>query len=87
MMHQPHQDCQNFLEKMSAYIDGELDEAYCRKIEAHLETCRNCRIVLKTLKKTIDLYQLDGEKTTLPSGARRRLLACLSLKDDSNHGE
>jgi len=87
MTHQHNKDCQKFLEHISSYIDGELDEEICRQIETHLKTCQSCRIVVNTLNKTIELYQMDGKKTTLPPEARSRLFACLALKDDVNHDE
>jgi len=87
MTHQHNMGCPKILKHLSAYIDGELDKTTCRQIETHLESCQNCRIVVDTLKKTIDLYQQDGEKTTLPPETRRRLYACLALEDDVNHDE
>jgi len=87
MMHQHDTDCKMILNNLSAYIDGELDEDVCQQIETHLETCQNCRIVVDTLKKTIDIYQKDGEKTTLPPDVRTRLFACLALEDDASRDE
>jgi hypothetical protein len=36
---------------------------------------------VNTLKKTIQLYQVDGEKTSLPEDARKRLFASLDLEE------
>ncbi len=80
MSHQHKADCQQILTNLSAYIDGELDEALCQQIKTHLETCQDCRIVIDTLRKTIDICQKDGEKTTLPQDVRTRLLAHLDLE-------
>jgi anti-sigma factor (TIGR02949 family) len=87
MIHQHSMNCKKILNNLSAYIDGELDEELCQQIETHLETCQECRIVVDTLKKTIDIYQKDAENTTLPSDARARLYACLALENDTNHDE
>ncbi len=87
MSHQHHDNCQKILNNLSDYIDGELDENLCQQIEAHLETCQDCRIVVNTLQKTIDIYQSDGEKTTLPQDARARLLAYLGLEVDTSRDE
>ncbi len=40
---------------MSEYIDNELDEVSCRKIEKHLAGCTACHTCLETLKRTIDI--------------------------------
>jgi RNA polymerase sigma-70 factor (ECF subfamily) len=52
--HDPN-ECIAMFEKLSEYIDGELDPVTCRQIEAHLEGCLPCRIYLLTLKKTVNL--------------------------------
>ncbi|MBG0784160.1 MAG: zf-HC2 domain-containing protein [Anaerolineaceae bacterium] len=73
--------CQDILKNLNAYIDGELDAGVCDQMEAHIDACPDCQIVVNTLKKTIQLYQVDGQDTTLPSETRRRLYACLDLDD------
>lgn len=74
-------ECHDILKNLNAYIDGELDAAMCDQVEAHIEACPDCQIVVNTLKKTIYLYQVDGRDTSLPPEARRRLFACLDLDD------
>lgn len=80
------ESCQEILKRLNAYIDDELDAELCSTLEAHLETCSNCQIVVNTLKKTIVLCQKDGEQTTLPLDTRRRLFASLGLEDDDQAG-
>lgn len=81
MNHQHDLECKEMLEYMNDYIDGDLDAMLCREIETHMEGCPNCRIVVNTLKKTIQLYQVDGRETTLPHDIRKRLFARLNLDD------
>jgi anti-sigma factor RsiW len=52
--HDPN-GCIAMFEKLSEYIDGELDPVTCRQIEAHLKECISCKICLLTLKKTVNL--------------------------------
>ena len=52
-----HKNCQALLGSLSEYIDGELPADLCQEIEKHLEGCDNCRVVLNTTKRTIDLVQ------------------------------
>lgn len=50
-----HQQCRSFFEKLSEYIDNELDHATCEVIEKHLRQCRPCQVCLATLKQTVAL--------------------------------
>lgn len=83
MKHHNHSNCQEIMEQLNAYIDGELEPNLCAYLESHLESCTDCQVVFNTLKKTIELCQKDGQETTLPPGARQRLLASLGLDDDA----
>lgn len=80
MNHHDQANCQETLQKLNAYIDGELNPLLCAQLEAHMESCADCQIVYNTLKKTIQLCQRDGENITLPPEARQRLLANLGLE-------
>jgi anti-sigma factor RsiW len=42
-------------DKLSDYIDGDLDEPTRRQIEEHTAVCTDCKICLATLKKTVTL--------------------------------
>lgn len=42
-----------YRDQLSAYIDGELDEAVSGRVEAHLETCAGCRGQLDELRATV----------------------------------
>jgi anti-sigma factor RsiW len=73
--------CQNIIENLNAYIDGELDDVLCNEIEAHIQSCPDCRIVVNTLKKTIELCKNADSETSLPAETRHRLFAKLNLED------
>ncbi len=47
--------CVAMFEKLSEYIDGELDELTRRQLETHIDGCVACKYCLATLKKTIKL--------------------------------
>lgn len=51
----PHHDCIAMFEKLSAYIDKELDEITCKDIEKHAENCVACQACIATLKQTVAL--------------------------------
>ena len=73
--------CKQLLGSLSDYIDGELQAELCSQIEAHLQNCENCRIVINTLRKTVELYEKTAEPAGLPDGVRERLFHKLDLND------
>ena len=74
-----HQNCESLLGSLSEYIDGGLSPELCREIEKHLEGCENCRIVLNTTKRTIELVHAPVEKPDVPDDVRERLFKRLNL--------
>jgi anti-sigma factor (TIGR02949 family) len=76
-----HSKCEELLGSLSAYIDGELAPALCQELEKHLEGCDNCRVVLNTTKRTIELVHSPVEKSDLPEDVRARLFRRLNLDD------
>jgi anti-sigma factor RsiW len=70
--HQHSEHCAEMFEKLSEYIDGELDRLTCKALEKHIENCVACKICLATLKKTVRLCQ--GLPTdTVPENFSRKL--------------
>ena len=73
--------CEQLLGSLSEYIDGELQAELCAVLEAHLLECDNCRIVVDTLRKTIELYKETSNPGELPGAVRERLFLKLQLED------
>lgn len=80
MKHSYKKSCSEMLAWLSDYADGSLEEILCRELEGHLAECDDCRVVLNTLKKTVELYRLEG-RSEMPEGVRERLFRRLSLED------
>jgi hypothetical protein len=77
-----HKDCRKILSEIAEYVDGTLRDELCADLERHMCECEDCRIVVDTLKKTIELYQHTPEVAApLPDEVRERLFARLSLDD------
>jgi anti-sigma factor (TIGR02949 family) len=76
-----HLSCEELLGSLSLYIDDELAPELCQELEKHLEGCDNCRIVLNTTKRTIELVHSPVEKSDLPDDVRERLFKRLNLDD------
>jgi predicted anti-sigma-YlaC factor YlaD len=78
-IHSPQ--CQQLLGSLSDYIDGELQAELCSIIEQHLQECDNCRIVVDTLRKTVELYRQTSAPAELPGSVRERLFLKLDLEE------
>lgn len=79
-----HDNCANLLGSLSEYIDGTLGPELCQEVEKHLAGCENCRVVLNTTKRTIDLVRLPETRTPVPDDVRERLFKHLNLDDYLN---
>jgi anti-sigma factor (TIGR02949 family) len=64
--------CRQVIDKISEYIDGELDPELVRELERHLEHCEDCRIVVDTTRKTVEIF-CHTEPAALPEDVRGRL--------------
>jgi len=84
MTEHTHLKCEELLGSLSAYIDGELGPKLCHELEKHLSECDNCRVVLNTTKRTIELVHSPAEKSDLPEDVRERLFKRLNLDDYLN---
>lgn len=73
-----HAACRDLLDQISDYVDGELEAALCTELEAHLDGCPNCRVMVDTVRRTITLYHAQAA-TQLPSDVEDRLFKALNL--------
>jgi len=64
--------CKDILEKLSEYLDGELDPRLCQDLERHMEDCHPCLVFVNTLKKTLTLYKCASSEP-LPKEVHIRL--------------
>ncbi len=73
--------CGGLAHQLSAYLDGELPADLCREIEQHVGHCPDCKVVLDTLRRTVQIvHDLASTPTsiTLPPSVESRLLARLA---------
>ncbi len=49
--------CAEFLQELTNYLDGVLDDRTKAELEDHLAWCHNCYVVCDTTKKTIEIYR------------------------------
>ena len=71
-----HEDCKAYFEKISEYLDGELDGTLCEKIETHLIECPECQDCFDSLKKTIGLCK-KVPRDEIPRDVQKRIREAL----------
>lgn len=64
--------CEEVIRELSNYIDGELDPGLRQALELHLEHCDDCRIVVNTARKTIELY-CGKDPVPLPADVQQEI--------------
>jgi anti-sigma factor (TIGR02949 family) len=74
-----HESCKELLSSLGDYVDGSLGEDLCLEIEKHMKGCNRCRVVVDTMKKTVELYHQSEEEQPLPTDVRERLFLRLKL--------
>ena len=75
--HGAHHDCLTLFERLSEYIDRELDAVTSKDIEAHIRACKPCQVCLDTLRQTVNLCRhLEHHK--VPETFSRQLKDAIS---------
>lgn len=71
--------CKGLFTELADYLDEMLDPALRAEIEEHLVKCTNCRIVVNTTKKTVEIF-CNSEPVALPPETRERLHLALEKR-------
>jgi anti-sigma factor RsiW len=53
-------NCREMFERLSEYIDGELDARLLECFDEHLQDCEPCQAFIATLRKTVELCRESG---------------------------
>ncbi len=72
-------NCKGVILELSEYLDGNLDPTLAEDLRRHLDKCTECRLVVNTCRKTIEIY-CNSEPLPLPAGVRERLERALAEK-------
>ena len=70
--------CRSFLEDLSDYIDGELEQEVRASLEAHLAKCPKCWVVFDETKRTVEIFQ-SVNCHPMPEKVHSRLLEAINL--------
>ena len=71
--------CKDVILELSNYLDGELEPSLLAEVKRHMEHCEDCRLVVDTTRKTIQLY-CNAEPAPLPDDVRDRLHKALEKR-------
>ena len=72
-------NCKSVFHELCDFLDGELDAGSVEEIKAHLDGCQDCRLLVDTTKKTIEIF-CNAEPLPLPQGLRDRLHSALEQR-------
>ncbi|MEI6244449.1 MAG: zf-HC2 domain-containing protein [Acidobacteriota bacterium] len=76
--------CDMLIERLSAFLDGDLSAVECARISRHASTCPRCTTLTAELRSTVGLCQ-RAASTPLPPALRARARASIKrlLKEDA----
>ena len=66
--------CETLLDQISEYLDGDLNDATCARIEGHAASCPHCARIIDDFRATTGLCRKAAE-TPLPAAVRQRARA------------
>jgi anti-sigma factor RsiW len=69
-------NCKKVILELTSYLDGALDAGVRLDLEQHLARCEDCRVVVDTTRKTIQIF-CNSEPVPLPDEVRERLHTAL----------
>jgi anti-sigma factor (TIGR02949 family) len=71
--------CKEFLQELNEYLDENIDAELRRKLEAHINNCPNCFVILDTTKRTVQVYK-GMEAQVIPQEVHTRLMTAIEKR-------
>lgn len=75
-----HLSCEDALERLWAYIDGELSEADAKGVASHLDACKGC-FPQYDFRKAFCAFLRQHAQKPVPPNLRRRVFMALLEED------
>lgn len=72
-------NCRTLLTELCDFLDGGLDAKTVEEIQLHLDRCKDCRVLVDTTRKTIEIF-CNAEPVPLPQGVQERLHVALEQR-------
>jgi anti-sigma factor RsiW len=75
--------CRQFVEDVTAYLDGALPESVVAIIDGHLADCPHCREYLREMRLTVMKTRAlsDADVDAMPAAVRDRLMQAFRERD------
>ncbi len=77
--------CEELLQALNEYVDGNVDPGICEGFAEHLEGCNPCQIVVDNIRNTISLYK-SGQPYPMPEEFQSRLNQTLQQRFQEKFG-
>ena len=71
--------CKDVIREISEYLDGQLDATVLAELERHLGHCEDCKLIVDTTKKTIEVF-CNSQPAPLDPSVRQRLHSALQQR-------
>lgn len=71
--------CKDVIRELSDYLDGALEPGVLAELQRHLEHCEDCKLVVDTTRKTVQVF-CNSEPAPLEPGIRERLHKALEQR-------
>ena len=79
-------DCREMITNLNDFIDGSLEPELCAEIMEHLGGCKDCSLMVDSLKQTVKL-SCDGKDKELPPVLEKKLNDLLKAKWEEKFGK
>ena len=81
ILEKPEIECDDFIELLGEYVDGELTPTLHLRLADHAEGCEICEAFESSYRMVIDLArEIGNDNTPLPAGVRERLYTRLNAE-------
>jgi hypothetical protein len=71
--------CKQFLQELNDYLDPNVDATLKANLEAHVNKCPNCFVIVDTTLKTLQVYK-GMEQKAIPEEVEVRLWKAIERK-------
>ena len=71
--------CKQFLQELNDFLDETTDQDMKRRLQAHVNECPNCFVIVDTTRRTMEVYK-GMEPQAIPENVKARLWAALEKK-------
>ncbi|MDF1543717.1 MAG: anti-sigma factor [bacterium] len=73
--------CSDYIQDLNDYLDGEISPELCEEIDKHVGECKNCRLMVDSMKMTVKLCR-EGKSEELPVQLQDKLTSLLKKRWD-----